>query len=113
MASKKIPLDFTKTLARDSHGRWKKGQSGNPNGRRRKLPQELIDLFASNTDTAVKRIIALMDSPDPKISLEATKFCIEKGLGKNFQAFEDAKGEEDISNDIVINIKRAMKDSEE
>lgn len=92
---------------RDEKGRWTKGTSGNPQGRQRKIPDSTIALFTNNTDKAIKRLFKLMDDPDPQIRLQATKFFLEKGLGRTFQAFEETAAEDDEP--LQITITRAKK----
>ena len=100
-------------VKRDNKGRWMKGHSGNPNGfkgkgKRAKLSQETIDLLAANTDEAIRNLLDLMDSPDQSVRLAATKYFIEKGLGRDFQAFEPV---EDSVEDMTIRILRATKNN--
>lgn len=77
-------------VGRDERGRWVKGTSGNPKGTQRKIPDSTFALFANNTDKAIKRLFKLMDDPDPQVRLQATKYFLDKGLGRTFQAFEEA-----------------------
>lgn len=56
---------------------WKKGQSGNPNGRP-KLP----DWFKEHTQEAQERLLFWMKSDNPKASMQATTLFLAYGLGK-------------------------------
>ena len=110
---RKIDLDFTNVrppivpeVKRDNKGRWMEGCSGNPNGRpgkKSKIQQGTIELFAQNTNAALCNLLELMNSADLAIRLQATKYFLDKGLGRDFQAFEDF---EDTDNDLTIHIVR-------
>lgn len=88
---------------RDKLGRWEKGVSGNPAGRKRALPDSILGLFTENTDKAIKKLIKLMDDPDPNVRLAATKYFIDKGIGSGFRAYidEDADGDNDMTVRII------------
>jgi len=90
---------------RDSKGRWKKGSSGNPEGRRRAIPDNILCLFEDNTEKAIRRLIRLMKDSDPSVSLAATKYFIDKGLGAKFSAFIDDTSND--TDDIKITIVKA------
>lgn len=62
---------------------WKKGQSGNPNGRP-KTPQILKD----NVITAAEKMVKLLASDDEKIQMGAAKDILDRVLGKAPQAVE-------------------------
>jgi len=77
---------------RDSKGRWLKGQSGNPAGgigKQSRIPQEVLTLIQDSTAQAISSIVGLLNkSRSDHVRLEAAKFLIEKGLGRNFQAYD-------------------------
>lgn len=83
---------------RDERGRWKKGTSGNPAGRSRSLPPELLQAFQTDAVKAVKTLRELMNDDDPNVRLSATKYFIDKCVGTHFQAFQD---EENTTDDIT------------
>jgi hypothetical protein len=77
---------------RDEKGRWTKGHSGNPAGgpgKRGKVPEAIMKLVQANTSEAIKKIIELMNgASSDSIRLEAAKYIIDRGLGRDFTAFE-------------------------
>lgn len=90
-------------VERDERGRWVKGSSGNPKGKSRQLPPELLKAFQTDAVKAVSNLRELMNDEDPNIRLAATKFFIDKCVGTRFQAFldEDNTTDEDITIRIV------------
>ena len=107
--AREIEVNFKPEVRREPNGRWCKGQSGNVYGKKKRVTKKTLDMFTENTDKAIEKLFSLMDSPDPKIRLEATKYFLDKGLGKAFQAYDDM---EDESKDgtVEIRIVRAHKE---
>lgn len=68
---------------------FKKGQSGNPNGRRAEISSKRS--FAKLGDRAMKVIEDMMDnSEDPKIRFDAAKYLADRAFGKPAQSVEVA-----------------------
>lgn len=68
----------------------------------------MIKLFADNTEKALNRLLHYMGSDDDRIGLDATKFFIEKCLGKTFQAHNDMEDDTE-SNEVNIRFTMASK----
>lgn len=61
---------------------WKKGQSGNPNGRPKKV-RDLLELARGDVPEALEFARSLLKdaAADPKLRLDAAKFLTSYGLG--------------------------------
>ncbi|HEX6114630.1 MAG TPA: DUF5681 domain-containing protein [Geminicoccaceae bacterium] len=57
---------------------FKKGQSGNPGGRR-KMAQEIRDLACAACPKAIQTLIAQLDHPDPRIAANAADKLLDRG----------------------------------
>ena len=70
-------------------GRFKAGQSGNPNGRP-KVPEErdIKALARTKTVVAFSKIVELINSDDERVALMAAKEIIERAYGKAPQHVE-------------------------
>jgi len=87
---------------------WKPGVSGNPNGRQAKIPDNVIRMFTNNAEKAIRRLYELMNNPDANIRLNAVKYFLDKGLGRNFQAFQKIdEADEDAT--FTIRVVRASR----
>lgn len=86
---------------RDKAGRFVKGQSGNPEGRRKK-PVEL-ELYAKD---APKKLRAIADDPATPVKIKADieKFFFEAVYGKAPQAI-DLEGKMESTGSTVIEFK--------
>ena len=86
---------------RDKAGRFVKGQSGNPEGRRKK-PVEL-ELYAKD---APKKLRAIADDPATPVKIRADieKFFFEAVYGKAPQAI-DLEGKMESTGSTVIEFK--------
>ena len=60
---------------------FKKGQSGNPQGRRVECLPEIKDLARQHTKEAIERLVEWMRSKDPKASPFAAKELLNRGWG--------------------------------
>jgi hypothetical protein len=64
---------------------WEKGQSGNPSGRSKENAR-IKALAASHAESAIGKLVKLMDSDDEKTSIAACNAILDRGLGKPAQA---------------------------
>lgn len=87
--------------------RFKAGQSGNPNGRPKKV-QAGINIAQDNTEKALKKLAALIDNEDPRIALAAATAILDRSLGKPKQSVETTAKKEaaDYSNAELLQIAR-------
>jgi hypothetical protein len=67
-------------------GKFKKGVSGNPNGRP-KTPQEFKEIVKANTVLAVNTLLQIMSNPKAKDSdkIKAAEVIIDRAYGKAAQ----------------------------
>lgn len=70
---------MTTVPARGPRGRWVRGQSANPGGRRA-TPSELQSALRAASPVAVERLIALLGSEDERIALRAAEAILERTL---------------------------------
>src|SRR6516165_1214699 len=77
---------------------FKKGQSGNPQGRRVECLPEIKDLARQHTKEAIERLVEWMRSKDPKASPFAAKELLNRGWGHSPQ-YHDHSGE--LRNHII------------
>ena len=68
-------------MARDDHGRFVPGVSGNPGGRP-KPPDGLRTKLAKLSPRAVECLAELLDSGDERVRLEAAKTILDRHLGR-------------------------------
>ena len=69
---------------RDEYGRFPKGVSGNPGGRR-PMSQECREILEAAVPLACRKIADLADHPDPKISLTACNMILDRVFGRPAQ----------------------------
>jgi hypothetical protein len=69
---------------------FKKGQSGNPSGRRAKTEaeREVESLARQHGASAIKRLKFWMESDNPKASVAATQALLNRGYGMPKQALQ-------------------------
>lgn len=68
---------------------WKKGQSGNPNGRPKKTEQQKAeDAALRQAEKAMKVLSDLMNSDDDRTKLAAAQAILDRGLGKPKQTVD-------------------------
>lgn len=61
--------------------RFKKGQSGNPSGRPKKV-KSLEDTATSHADAALEKLVSLMGSSDERVALAAAQGVLDRAVGK-------------------------------
>lgn len=66
---------------------FRPGQSGNPNGRPKKV-QGVQDLARDNGDKALRKLIKLIDSDDDRVALQAATAILDRAVGKPKQSME-------------------------
>jgi hypothetical protein len=64
---------------------FEKGQSGNPGGRPKESAR-IKALAQSHSESAIKKLVKLMDSDNESISLAASNALLDRGIGKPAQA---------------------------
>jgi len=81
---------------------FKPGQSGNPGGRPRE-EMAVIQLAKQNSEKAILKLVELIDSEDPKVSIAASNAVLDRAIGKPKQALEHSGPE---GEKLVIQIVR-------
>lgn len=79
---------------------FRKGSSGNPGGRP-PLSAEVRLRAQEATPAALDKIVALMDSDDPRIVLMACKEILDRAFGKVGQADKDDDREQQVTIQLV------------
>ena len=69
---------------RDEYGRFPKGQSGNPGGRR-PMSQECREILEAALPDVCRTIVRLANHPDPKIGLLACNILLDRVYGRPAQ----------------------------
>lgn len=93
---------------------FKPGQSGNPNGRPKKV-LELEQVAREASIDAFKRIIKLSKSSDERIALAASIALVERAAGKPKQSVAvdtKSKGLNEMSTEELIALIQAERDSD-
>ncbi len=67
------------------------GQSANPGGRPKRTP-EIRALIKQGGEAGMRKIIAHIDDPDARISLDASKYMVDQWIGKPVQAITGEDG---------------------
>ena len=91
---------------------FKKGQSGNPKGKKPGTPNKatagLKAAFQKHETALVKALIALTKSKDEHVRLKAVQACFDRGWGKPAQPFTGADAEGPVIvaiRDIIVPAK--------
>jgi len=66
---------------------FEKGQSGNPNGRPKKV-QTVAQLAEENSEKALRKLIKLMDSDKDQVALAAAQAVLDRAMGKPKQSMD-------------------------
>lgn len=66
---------------------WKPGQSGNPNGRPKKV-QTVAQLAEDNSEKALRKLIKLIDSDKDQVALAAAQAVLDRSMGKPRQSVD-------------------------
>ncbi len=76
---------------RDESGRFPKGRSGNPNGRP-KVEGDIRKLAQSYGKAALMRLVELIDSDEPRVSVTAAQAVLDRAYGKPPQSIDLPSG---------------------
>lgn len=79
--------------------------------RQKRVPQYVVDMFAHNVVVGMENLLELMDSRDTKVKMEATKFFMEKCMGKDFSAFAPMQNA-DEDNELTVTLIHKKKEDE-
>lgn len=79
---------------------FKKGQSGNPSGRPKKLVT-VSQLAEDSSEKALKKLIALMDSDKDAVALAAAQAILDRAMGKPKQSLDVTKKKDVADFDIA------------
>ncbi len=66
---------------------FRPGQSGNPNGRPKKI-QTVAQLAEDNSEKALKKLIKLIDDTNSKVALAAAQAVLDRAMGKPKQSLD-------------------------
>lgn len=101
-----IAADQRENSAQKVIGRpFQRGRSGNPHGRP-KTVFRVSDEAAKHAVTAVRKLVALMDSEDERVAKAACDSILDRAVGKPSQAITGADGQA-LSLSILIDLGRA------
>ena len=74
---------------------FRPGQSGNPNGRPKKI-QAAANIAEEATERAMRKLSALIDSEDAKVALAAAQAIIDRSMGKPKQTLDIGKAKRSL-----------------
>jgi hypothetical protein len=97
---------------RDKSGKFVKGISGNPSGRK-PIPQEFKDLAEEYSVVALRKVIAIINNPtsEPKDIIKGSELIISYGIGKPKQPVDVTSDDQPLQ--VIFNIPRPSKDDTE
>ena len=86
---------------------FQKGQSGNPNGRPKKV-DDIAKLARENGDKALRKLVKLIDSEDDRVALQAATAVLDRAVGKPKQALDVTRKQDaaDYSESELLAIAR-------
>ncbi len=89
---------------------FKKGQSGNPKGRRAKTPElvEVENLCKNLSIEAVQRLTHWMREGEGSVSLKAAQTIVDRGFGKAVE-----RKEHTVTERMVVGAEQPAKDADE
>ena len=95
---------------RTSAGRFTKGKSGNPGGRK-PIPQEFKELAEKYSVTALQKVIEIMQDESNKTAdrLRAIEIVLDRGIGKPLQQMDITSDNEPLQ--VIFNIPRPPKEA--
>ena len=100
-----------KPAIRNSSGKFKKGVSGNPNGRP-KIPQEFKDIVKANTVKAINTLVNIMDDASAKEAdrIKAAEIVIDRAYGKAAQPImgDKEKARYKANRDLILARRREL-----
>ncbi len=67
--------------------KFQKGVSGNPAGRAKKV-KEIDALAKKNSEKALRKLVALIDSNDDRVALSAAQAILDRAVGKPKQSVD-------------------------
>lgn len=87
---------------RDASGRFLKGHSGNPAGRR-KLPEEIKEIFLTASPDAARLLVEFMHDTGlrPELRRDCAQTILDKTFGKGFQILPNDQGDTGILEEII------------
>lgn len=85
---------------------FKKGRSGNPNGRPKDIFGEMVRAKKDLPETILKKMLQLMNSEDEDMQFKASAFLKESGWGKAAQPLDQSITIEKTPSEIEAENKR-------
>lgn len=100
--------DTKKPAIRTEQGRFQKGVSGNPSGRRSDLAQ-YRDKCRQHTDEAIKTLVEALGDGDGRVRVAAAQALLDRGWGKPTQPISGDDNADPVRLDLaLIEILRKM-----
>ncbi|MCB1971363.1 MAG: HEAT repeat domain-containing protein [Geminicoccaceae bacterium] len=80
---------------------FQKGRSGNPGGRPR-IAGAIRELAQQHSETALMRLVELMDDPDPKVAIAAANAVLDRAIGRPSGSIRLDEGDENHGPLVII-----------